>query len=158
VAGTSHAAPVRTLASRSSAVVPGGRGMSGTASEARRLARGDYVPQSRDIRGIGTRYKITPEASSPMNKGPPPFAIRRSVKPSAQPTLVRTQHPPLENSQLLLEKFSHSPIGTEPQESGPQTVGSALPRALARSFANMFGTYICKSCQIEPVRFPRSSN
>ena len=33
-------------------------------------ARGGYVPQSRDIRGIGTSFKITPEMSSPMNKGP----------------------------------------------------------------------------------------
>jgi hypothetical protein len=46
------------------------RGKSGTASEARRLARGGYVPQSRDIRGIGMSFKITPEMSSPMNTGP----------------------------------------------------------------------------------------
>ena len=51
-------------------------------------------PESRDIRGIETSYKITREASSPANKGCPRSGTRRSVKPSAQPTLVRTQHPP----------------------------------------------------------------
>jgi hypothetical protein len=33
-----------------------------------------YVPKSRDVRGIDRSVKITPEASSPMNKGPPRFA------------------------------------------------------------------------------------
>jgi hypothetical protein len=58
------------------------------------LAAGSYIPKSRDMRGIGMSFKITPEASSPVNKGPPAFGAERSVKPSAQPTLVRTQHPP----------------------------------------------------------------
>jgi hypothetical protein len=84
----------RRLASRSSAAVPGRRGKSGTACNCRRRESGGYVPKSRDIRGIGMSFTITPEACSPMNKGPPAFSAERSVKPSAQPTLVRTQHPP----------------------------------------------------------------
>src|SRR6476661_4282023 len=48
--------------------------------------------RSRDMRGIGTDLKIMPEACSPANKGPPALDAERSVKPSAQPTLVRTQH------------------------------------------------------------------
>jgi hypothetical protein len=63
-------------------------------SNCRRRASGDYVPRSRDIRGIGRSFKITPKVSNPVNKGPPAFGAERSVKPSAQPTLVRTQHPP----------------------------------------------------------------
>ena len=35
-------------------------------------------------------FKITSVASSPMNKGSPAFGAERPVKPSAQPTLVRT--------------------------------------------------------------------
>ena len=31
--------------------------------------------RSRDIRGIGTSYKITPEAFSPANKGPRRYGI-----------------------------------------------------------------------------------
>jgi hypothetical protein len=68
----------------------------------RNPAGGSYVLASRDIRGIGMSFKITPEASSSMNKGPPALRRRRSVKPSAQPTLVRTQHPPPEFSHIYL--------------------------------------------------------
>ena len=50
--------------------------------------------QSRHIRGIGTDLKIMPEACSPADKGPPALDAEQSVKSSAQPTLVRTQHPP----------------------------------------------------------------
>jgi hypothetical protein len=92
----------RRLASRSSAAVPGRRGKSGTACNCRRRESGGYVPKSRDIRGIGMSFTITPEACSPMNKGPPAFSAERSVKPSAQPTLVRTQHPPPEFSHTYL--------------------------------------------------------
>ena len=55
-----------------------------------RSAGGSCVLESRDMRGIGTDLKITSEACSPMNRGPPLFAAWRSVKPSTQPTLVRT--------------------------------------------------------------------
>ena len=36
-------------------------------------AFGGYVPASRDMRGIGRSFKITSEASSPVNKGSPAF-------------------------------------------------------------------------------------
>jgi hypothetical protein len=63
-----------------------GRDVCGRADSARQPAAG----KSRDMRGIRTSYKITPEASSPVITGSLAFATWRSVKPSAQPTLVRT--------------------------------------------------------------------
>ena len=61
-------------------------------------------------------------------KGPPRFGTRRSVKPSAQPTLVRTQHPPLEKEQLHKEKLDRYGRAKHPK-------GDGLPdRRLSRSF------------------------
>jgi hypothetical protein len=91
----------------------------------RNPAGGGYVPASRDIRGIGVDLKIMPEASSPVNKGPPAFGTGRSVKPSAQPTLVRTQHPPREFFQLLVRKLSRTPNGPNSKATVDRTVGSS---------------------------------
>jgi hypothetical protein len=60
-------------------------------------------PKSRDIRGIGSGSKIVRELSSPVITGLPALATRQAVKPSAQPTLVRTQHPPRENCLVLID-------------------------------------------------------
>ncbi len=67
---------------------------------------------------------------------------RRSVKPSAQPTLVRTQHPPPENHQLLLGKLSRSPLQPISKQNGPQNrrVGAWVARPRGPFVANIQGT------------------
>ncbi len=59
-----------------------------------------------------------------QHKGPPAFATWRSVKPSAQPTLVRTQHPPPKNPQLLLGILSCPVWDSKGKQDGQQTVDS----------------------------------
>jgi hypothetical protein len=77
-------------------------------------------PSPRDTRGIGTSFKITRDPSRPAIIGPPASATQRSVKPSAQPTLFRTQHPPQENPPLLLRQVSVSLLVPSRKASGPQ--------------------------------------
>ena len=48
------------------------------------------VPKSRDMRGMEVRFKIPLDASGSVNPGVVSRGSWRSVKPSAQPTLVRT--------------------------------------------------------------------
>jgi hypothetical protein len=72
-------------------------------AELRTWPAGADVLKSRDMRGIGRSPKITREASSPMNPGVVGRAMWRSVKPSAQLTLVRTQHL-TENTPQYMEK------------------------------------------------------
>ena len=91
-------------------------------------AGGSYFLGRGICAGIGTSFKITPQASSPMNKGPPAFATWRSVNRRLSLTLVRTQHPPPENSQLLLGKVSRSRHRPTSQQNGLQNgrVGSRV--------------------------------
>ena len=48
-------------------------------------AGGSYFAKLRDTRGIRTSYKITREASSQANKGPPRLETRRSVTRGLSP-------------------------------------------------------------------------
>jgi hypothetical protein len=110
-----------------------------------RLAAGSgtyLARKSRDIRGSEATSKIAPEASSPANKGPPRFGTRRSVKPSAQPTLVRTQHPPPEISQLLIGKLSPPPMGREQQTERSTEPSARLPASTARIICRKYPGYI----------------
>jgi hypothetical protein len=75
---------------------PCGRDGRGTADGTRYLALWCRRPDSRDMRGMEVRFKITREASGPINPAIVGRGPWRSVKPSAQPTLVRTQRPPPE--------------------------------------------------------------
>ena len=54
-------------------------------------------------------YKITREASSPANKGPPRLETDGLEYFRAEPKLVRAQDPPPDFSQLLLGKLSLFP-------------------------------------------------
>jgi hypothetical protein len=90
--------------------------------------------------GIGTSFKITPEASTPVNKGPPAFGAERSVKPSAQPTLVRTQHPPPENSQLLLKNSRALRMTRTANRTVYRTAASAHRRCGRSPFATQISS------------------
>jgi hypothetical protein len=48
-------------------------------------------------------FQDRPRRVQPSKYGLAAFGTRRTVKPSAQPTLVRTQHPPQENCLVLID-------------------------------------------------------
>ena len=97
--------------------------------------------RSRDIRGIGTSFKITPQVSSPASKGPPIFGAEWSVnrRLSLRWFEPNTRHQRItnycwENSRVLRECRAA-------MRTVRRIVGSVLAWAFAGLFANTFGTY-----------------